>query len=126
MGPTRRSCPSVYANKRDMAVAEEAEASERLRRPRGRPRREPLTDHGRSSSRDPVHDDDLQHTVDGDGGPRTEDEEAVPATEDSEAVTVGGSTSSSTSKPYQRGPIKLLKRPIPVERRPLIAPEGDK
>jgi len=67
MGPTRRSCPSVYANRRDMAVAEEAEASERLRRPRGRPRRGPLTDHGRSSSRDPVHDDDLQHTVDGDG-----------------------------------------------------------
>ena len=60
-------------------MAEVAEASER---PRGRPRREPLTDHGRSSSRDSVHDDDLQHTVDGDGGPRTEDEEAVLATED--------------------------------------------
>ena len=73
-----------------------------------------------------MHDDDLQHTVDGDGGPWTEDEEAVPAKEDEEAATVGGSTSSSTSKPYQRGPIKLLKRPIPVERRPLIAPEGDK
>ena len=67
MGPTRRSCPSVYTNRRDMAAAEEAEASERPRRPRGRPRREPLTDHGRSSSRDPVHDDDLQNTVDGDG-----------------------------------------------------------
>jgi hypothetical protein len=50
-----------------MAAAEEAEVSERSRRPRGRPRREPLTDHGRSSSRDFVHDDDLQHTVDGDG-----------------------------------------------------------
>ena len=94
-----------------------AKASERPRRPRGRPRREPLTDRGRSSSRDPVHDDDLQHTVDGDGGPRTEDEEAA---------TVGGSTSSGTSKPYQRGPAKLPKRQIPVERRPLIAPEGDK
>ena len=54
MGPTRRSCPSVYANQRDMA-----EASERPRRLRGRPRWEPLTDHGRSSSRDSVHDDDL-------------------------------------------------------------------
>ena len=126
MGPTRRSCPSVYTNWRDMAAAEEAEASERPRRLRGRPRREPLTDHGHSSSCDPVHDDDLQHTVDGDGGPRTEDEEAVLATEDEEAAMIGGSTSSGTSKPYQRGPAKLPKRPIPVERRPLIAPEGDK
>jgi len=109
-----------------MAAAEEAEALERPRRPRGRPRWEPLTDHGRSSSRDSVHDDDLQHTVDGDGGPRTEDEEAVPAMEDEEAAMVGGSTSSGTSKPYQRGPAKLPKRPIPIERRPLIAPEGDK
>ena len=106
-----------------MAAAEEAEATER---PRGRPRREPLTDHEHSSSRDPVDDDDLQHTVDGDGGPRMEDEEAVPAMEDEEAATVGASTSSGTSKPYQRGPTKLLKRPIPVERHPLIAPEGDK
>jgi len=126
MGPTRRSCPSVYANRRDMAAAEEAEALERPRRPRGRPRREPLTNHERSSSHDPVHDDDLQNTVDGDGGPRTEDEEEVLATEDEEATMVGGSTSSGTSKPYQRGPAKLPKRPIPVERRPLIAPEGDK
>ena len=91
-----------------MAV-EEAKASEWPRRPRGRPRREPLTDHGRSSSHDPVHDDDLQYTVDGDGGPRTEDEEVVLATEDDEAATVGGSTSSGTSKPYQRGPAKLPK-----------------
>ena len=97
-----------------MAAAEEAKASERLRRPRGRPRREPLTDHGRSSSRDPVHDDDLQHTVDGDGGPRTEDEEVVLVMEDEEAATVGGSTPSGTSKPYQRCPAKLPKRPIPV------------
>ena len=107
-------------------MAEEVEASKRPRRPRGRPRREPLTDHGHSSSRDPVHDDDLQHMMDGDGGPRTEDEEAVLATEDEEAAMVGDSTSSGTSKPYQRGPTKLPKRPIHVERRPLIAPEGDK
>jgi len=126
MGPTRRSCPSVYANRRDMAAAKEAEASKRPRRPRGRPRREPLTGHGRNSSCDPVHDDDLQNMVDGDGGPRTENEEAVLAMEDEEAATVGGSTSSGTSKPYQRGPAKLPKRPIPVERRPLIAPEGDR
>jgi hypothetical protein len=28
-------------------------------------------------------------------------------------------------KPYQLGPSKLLKQPIPIERLPLIAPEGD-
>jgi len=38
MGPTRRSCPSVYANRRAMAAAEEVKVSERPRRPRGRPR----------------------------------------------------------------------------------------
>ena len=47
--------------------------------------------------------------VDGDGGPQTEDEEAVLATEDEEAAMVGGSTSSGTSKPYQRGPVKAPK-----------------
>ena len=126
MGPTRRSCPSVYTNRRDMAAAEEVEASERPRRPRGRPRREPLTDHGRNSSRDSVHDDDLQHTVDGDGGPWTEDEEAVPATEDEEAATVGGSTSSGTSSVYLRAPVKLPRRPIAFELCPLITPNGDR
>ena len=128
MRPTRRSCHSTYMRSRDTPQAEEmeAEASERPRRPRGRPRREPLTDHGCSSSRDSVHDDDLQHMVDWNGGPRTEDEEAVPATVDEEAAMVGGSTSSGTSKPYQRGPAKLPKRPILVERLPLIAPEGDR
>jgi hypothetical protein len=50
-------------------------------------------------------------------------EEAVPHMSEEGA---GGSTSSATSKPYLRGPAKLPKRPIPVERRPLIAPEGDK
>jgi hypothetical protein len=91
MGPTRRSYPSVYAKQRDMVMVEEAEVSKRLRRPRGRPRQEPLTDHGHNSSCDFVHDDDLQHSVDGDGGPWTNDEEAAMA---------GGSTSSGTSKPY--------------------------
>jgi hypothetical protein len=82
-----------------------------------------------------VHDNDLQHTVDEDGGPQTYDKEAVPATvdeevvlamKDEEAAMVGGSTSPGTSKPYQQGPVKLLKRSIHVERRPMIAPEGDK
>jgi hypothetical protein len=50
-------------------------------------------------------------------------EEAVPHTSEE---GVGGLTSSATSKPYLRGPVKLPKRPIPVERRPLIALEGDK
>jgi len=93
-------------------VAEEVEASERPRRPRGRPRREPLTDHGRSSSRDAVHDDDLQHTVDGDGGPRTEDEEAVLATEDEEAATLRGSTSLESRRDRRKVRIRWLTLPV--------------
>jgi hypothetical protein len=50
-------------------------------------------------------------------------EEAVSHTSEEGA---GGSTSSAASKPYLRGPVKLPKRPILVDRRPLIAPDGDK
>jgi hypothetical protein len=50
-------------------------------------------------------------------------EEAVPHMSEEGA---GGLTSSTASKPYLRGPAKLSKRPIPVDHRPLIAPDGDK
>jgi len=52
MGPNRRSCQSTYSRPRDTPPAEEtdAEPSQRQRRPRGRPRREPSTDHERGSS----------------------------------------------------------------------------
>jgi hypothetical protein len=47
MGPTRRSYPMIYSRPRDTSTPEETELEllERRRRPRGRPRREPLTDH---------------------------------------------------------------------------------
>jgi hypothetical protein len=139
MGPTRRSCPSAYARPRDTSAAEEMEAGTELlgrqrgrprqtgtdteteteeRRPprgRGRPRREPSTAHEVPLT--PVEEapqmyDSVVH----------ESEETVPHTSEG----AGGSTSSSASKPYLRGPAKLPKRPIPVDRRPLIAPEGDR
>jgi hypothetical protein len=50
-------------------------------------------------------------------------EEAVPHTSEEGA---GGLTSSVASKPYLRGPAKLPKWPIPIDRRPLIAADGDK
>jgi hypothetical protein len=50
-------------------------------------------------------------------------EEVVPHTSEEGP---GDSTSSAASKPYKRGPSQLPKRPIPVDRRPLIAPEGDR
>jgi hypothetical protein len=50
-------------------------------------------------------------------------EEAVPHTSEEGA---GGSISSVALKPYLRGLAKLPKRPILVDRRPLIAPDGDK
>ena len=104
--------------------------SERQRRSRGRPRQEPSTDHDLGSSC-PSRDDDVpMPTVGEDAGPQMYDdavphvsEEGVPHTSEEGG---GGSTSSSASKPYLRGPSQLLKRPIAPERRPLIAPEGDK
>ena len=140
MGPTRRSCHSTYSRPRDTPPAEETEAepSERQRRPRGRPRREPSTDHDRGSSRScrddivplptvgeeaipQMYDAVVAHTSEGAVLHTSEGE--VPHTSEEGA---GGSTSSIASKPYLRGPSQLPKRPIPVERRPLIAPEGDK
>jgi hypothetical protein len=58
-------------------------------------------------------------------------EEAVPQAFDKTVPHTSeegaeGSTSSGMSTPYLRGPTKLPKRSIPVDRRPLIAPEGDK
>jgi hypothetical protein len=159
MGPTR-SCPSIYSRPRDTSAAKETvpepserrtrsrgtsaaeetvpEASER-RRPRGRPRRAPLTDHERGSLRSSRDDDVPQDTVGEEAVPQMYDdipqdmvgEEAVPhASEEAVPHTseegAGGLTSSASSKPYLRGPAKLPKRPIPVDRRPLIAPEGER
>jgi len=42
--------------------------------------------------------------------------------EDPEGEDVEGSTSSENSALWQRGPSQLPKRPIPMERRPVIAP----
>jgi hypothetical protein len=50
-------------------------------------------------------------------------EEVDPHASEEGAV---GSTSSAALIPYKRGPSQLPKRPIPVDRRPLIAPKGDR
>ena len=125
MGPTRRSYHSTYMRSRDTPQAEETEAetSQRQRRSRGRPRREPSTDHERGSSRSSRDDDGPLPTVGEEAAPQMYDEEVVPHTSEE---GVGGSTSSAASKPYLRSPSQLPKRPIPPHCRPLIAPEGDK
>jgi hypothetical protein len=89
-----------------------------------------LTDHEHGSSRSSRDDDVPLPTVGEDAVPQMYDAAAPHASEEvvshtSEEGTMG-LTSSTTSKPYLRGPSQLPKRPIPVERRPLIAPEGDK
>jgi len=123
MGPTRRSCHSTYSRSRGTSAAEEMEMSQRQSGPRGRPRREPSTNHERGSSRSSRDDDGPLPTVGEEAAPQMYDEEVVPHTSEEGA---GGSTSSAASKPYLRGPSQLPKRPIPPHRRPLIAPEGDK
>ena len=73
MGPTRRSCHSTYMRSRDTPQAEEteveAEMSERQRRSKDRPRREPSTDHDLGSSRTSRDDDIPLPTVGEDAGP---------------------------------------------------------
>ena len=112
MGPTRRSCHSTYMRSRDTPQAEETEAevetSQRQRRPRGRPRREPSTDHERGSLRSSRDDEVRLPTVGEDAVLQMYDdavphafEEGVPHTSE---VGAGGSTSSVASKPYKRGP----------------------
>ena len=43
-----------------------------------------------------------------------------------EEEETGGTSSSTSSRVWLRGPSTLLRRPIPLERRPLIRPDGDK
>jgi len=39
---------------------------------------------------------------------------------------IGGTSSFTSSRVWLRGPSTLPRRPIPLERRPLIRPDGDK
>ena len=43
-----------------------------------------------------------------------------------EEEETGGTSSSTSSRVWLRGPSNLLRRPIPLHRRPLIRPDGDK
>ena len=108
----------------------EAETSERQRRLRGRPRREPSTDHDLGSLRTSRDDDVPLPTVGEDAGPQMYDNAVPHASKEGVSPMSkewgGGSTSSSASKPYLRGHSQLPKRSIAPERRPLIAAEGDK
>ena len=130
MGPTRRSYHSTYSRLRGKSAAEEMETSQRQSGLRGRPRREPSTDHERGSLRSSRDDDVHLPTVGEDTVLQMYDDAVLHASEEEVPHTskegAGGSTSSTASKPYKRGPSQLPKRPILVDRRPLIAPEGDR
>jgi hypothetical protein len=117
MGPTRRS-RSTYSRQREPEpepATGEPEPSERQRRARG------IDGDDIGSSRS-SRDDDVPPQMYDEGGPHVS-EEADPHTSEEGA---GGSTSSAALIPYKRCPSHLPKRPIPVDRRPLIAPQGDR
>jgi hypothetical protein len=95
-------------------VTGEPEPSERQRRAKGIAR----DDLGSSRS---SRDDDVPPRM-YEGGPQASEEADPHASEEG----AGGSSSSAASIPYKRGPSQLLKRPIPVDRRPLIAPQRDR
>jgi hypothetical protein len=52
--------------------------------------------------------------------------DAEETQQDVEGATVGDSTASGSSSVYLRGPASLPKRLIPLERRPVIQPEGER
>jgi hypothetical protein len=93
----------------------EPEPSERQRRARG------IAGDDLGFSRS-SRDDDVPPQMYDEGGPHASLEADPHASEEG----AGGSTSSAVSIPYKRGPSQLLKRPIPVDRHPLIAPQGDR
>ena len=55
-----------------------------------------------------------------------EEEEAGVKEEVGVEEEIGGTSSSTSSRVWLRGPSTLPRRPIPHERRPLIRPDGDK
>jgi hypothetical protein len=119
MGPTRR-CRSTYSRQREPEpepelATGEPEPSERQRRATG------IAGDDLGSSRS-SRDDDVPPQMYDEGGPHASEEADLHASEE----RAGGLTSSTASIPYKRGPSQLTKRPIPVDRRPLIAPQGDR
>jgi hypothetical protein len=118
MGPTRR-CRSTYSRQREPEpepepATGEPEPSQRQRRARG------TAGDDLGSSRSSRGEDVALQMYD-EGGPPASEEADPHASEGA-----GGSTSTTASQPYKRGPSQLPKRPIPVDRRPLIAPQGDR
>ena len=57
---------------------------------------------------------------------QVEEEAGVEEEVGVEEEETGGTSSSNSSRVWLQGPSTLLRRPIPLERRPLIRPDGDK
>ena len=57
---------------------------------------------------------------------QVEEEAGVEEEEVGVEEETGGTSSSTSSRVWLRGPSTLLRRLIPLERRPLIRPDGDK
>ena len=103
-----------------------AEGSEK--RPLGRPRgqgkgggktRPPSPVPSSSSELPSAHSSSEEEEVQVEEEARVEEEEAG-------VEETGGTSSSTSSRVWLRGPLTLPRRSIPLERRPLIRPDGDK
>ena len=124
----RRGVNSLYMRERSPPHAEEDPLPEpptrrtRSGRPHGRPRTRV-----QPAATPSVDEDDQavgQHI--GGGGTSSDSSdhgEAAIATPGGSTSTASGSTSSGV---YLRGPSQLPARPIPLHRRPVIRPNGDK
>ena len=104
------------------------------KRPRGRPRgRGKGGDKTRPPSPIPSSPSELPSTHSSFEEEEVQVEEEAGVEEEAEVEEeagmeeeIGGTSSSTSSRVWLRGPSTLLRRPIPLERRPLIRPDGDK
>jgi hypothetical protein len=111
--PPRRAIHSLYARDRP------EEPKLELRRRRGK-----RPSSSRTTTQTPVEEAATMEVADA-GGSSSSSYSGDEATSRDEATT-GGSTSSGVLTPYFRGPVKLLRRPIPEVARPLITPYRDR
>ena len=114
--PPRRSVQSLYTSQEEPEASVQPPEPVPRRRIRRRPSRtQPTTP---LAVEEPVAVEEPTATMEHAdvGGSSTSGDEA----------TTGGTTSSSVSTVYLRGPAKLPRRPIPEVARPLITPYGDR
>lgn len=99
------------------------------KRPRGRPPGRPRGGgRGGGGASIPAVEEETESPL---GAAESESDSPIPTAatqsgDEEEQVDQGGSSSSTSSRVWLRGPSSLPRRPVPMARRPLIRPDGEK